>query len=116
MPRGEPALLPEALTAPTFAELFAGLPIATLVVDPDGLVRNANGECELLLNLSERAMRGLPLASVLTPPPGVSDDEGRAVSAFDVDIGTDRTGRLRVDYYETAVADRPGWRVVALHS
>ncbi|MEO5937615.1 MAG: ATP-binding protein [Sphingomonas sp.] len=115
MPRGEPALLPEALTAPTFAELFAGLPIAIVVVDPDGRVRNANGECELLLNLSERAMRGLPLASVLTPPPGAGDGEGRAVSAFDFDIGIERTGRLRVDYYETAVADRPGWRAIALH-
>ena len=40
MPPGEPALLPEALAAPTFGELFAGLPIAILVVDPDGLVRD----------------------------------------------------------------------------
>ncbi|MBN8807393.1 MAG: two-component sensor histidine kinase [Sphingomonas sp.] len=113
---GEPALLPEALTAPSFGELFAGLPIAILVVDPDGLVRNANGECELLLNLSERAMRGLPLTHVLTPPPGAgSDGEGRGVSAFDYDIGTDRTGRLRVDYIETAIVDRPGWRAITLH-
>ena len=77
MPPGEPAPLPDS---PNFAELFAGLPIAILVVDPDGLVRNANGECELLLNQSERAMRGLPLGDVLTPPPGAGD--GRAVSAI----------------------------------
>lgn len=115
MPLGEPALLPEALTAPSFGELFAGLPIAILVVDPDGLVRNANGECELLLNLSERAMRRQPLANVLQPPPGANDGEGRAVSAFDFDIGTERTGRLRVDYYESPIADRPGWRAIALH-
>ena len=108
---GEPAPLPDS---PNFAELFAGLPIAILVVDPDGLVRNANGECELLLNQSERAMRGLPLGDVLTPPPGAGD--GRAVSAFDFDIGTDRTGRLRVDYYETPVADHDGWRAIALHA
>jgi two-component system nitrogen regulation sensor histidine kinase GlnL len=115
MPLGEPALLPEALTAPTFGELFAGLPVAILVVDPEGLVRNANGECELLLNLSERAMRGHPLATVLTVPPGAGDGEGRAVSAFDFDIGTERTGRLRVDYNESAIADRPGWRAISLH-
>jgi two-component system nitrogen regulation sensor histidine kinase GlnL len=108
---GEPAPLPDS---PNFAELFAGLPIAILVVDPEGLVRNANGECELLLNQSERAMRGLPLGDVLTPPPGAGD--GRAVSAFDFDIGTDRTGRLRVDYYETPVADHDGWRAIALHA
>jgi two-component system nitrogen regulation sensor histidine kinase GlnL len=98
---------------PTFAELFAGLPTATLVVDPGGLVRHANGECELLLNLSERAMRGLPLTDVLTPPTGAG--EGRAVSAFDVEIGSDRIGRLRVDYYETPIADHDGWRAIALH-
>lgn len=115
MPPGEPALLPEALTAPSFGELFAGLPIAILVVDPDGRISNANGECESLLNLSERAMRGLPLRDVLTPPPGSGEGEGRAVSAFDFDIGTERTGRLRVDYNETAITDRPGWRAIALH-
>lgn len=113
MPSGEPALLPEALTAPSFAELFAGLPIAILVVDPEGAVRSANGECELLLNLSERAMRGQQLRHVLTPPPG--DGEGRAVSAFDFDIGNERLGRLRVDYYAAAIADRDGWRAIALH-
>ena len=112
---GEPAPPPEARKAPSFAELFAGLPIAILVIDPSGRVANANGECELLLNLSERAMRGLPLPGVLTSPPGAEDGEGRAVSAFDFDIGTERTGRLRVDYYETAIADRPGWRAIALH-
>jgi len=115
MPPGEPAPRPEARDAPTFAELFAGLPIAILVTGPDGHVATANAECELLLNLSERAMAGLPLAAVLAPPPGAGHVEGRAVSAFDVDIGTDRTGRLRVDYYETGIADRPGWRAVALH-
>ncbi|MBS0479218.1 MAG: two-component sensor histidine kinase [Proteobacteria bacterium] len=113
MPPGEPAPLPEAVAGPGFAELFAGLPIAILVVDPAGRVANANGECEALLNLSERAMRTMPLANVLTPPP--DGDGGRTVSAFDIDIGTERTGRLRVDYYQTAIADRPGWRAIALH-
>ncbi|MDB5679251.1 ATP-binding protein [Sphingomonas bacterium] len=112
---GDTAPPREARDAPSFAELFAGLPIAILVIDPAGCVANANGECELLLNLSERAMHGHPLANVLTSPPGTGDDQGRAMSAFDFDIGTERTGKLRVDYYETAIADRPGWRVIALH-
>ena len=115
MPLGEPALLPEALTAPTFAELFAGAPVALLLTDPDGRVSLANGACEALLNISERAMRGLPLGAVMTVPAGSGDGSGRAMSAYDVDIGTERTGRLRVDYEETAIADRPGWRAVALH-
>ncbi|HEX4693750.1 two-component system sensor histidine kinase NtrB [Sphingomonas sp.] len=115
MPLGEPAPRPEARDAPSFSELFAGLPTAILVTDPEGRVATANAECESLLNLSERAMSGLPLTSVLTPPPGGGDSEGRAVSAFDCDIGTERTGRLRVDYYETEIADHRGWRAIALH-
>lgn len=112
---GDTAPRPEARDAPGFAELFIGLPTAILVTDPDGRVATANAECEALLNMSERAMAGLPLAAVLAPPPGAGDPEGRAVSAFDFDIGTERTGRLRVDYYETGIADRTGWRAIALH-
>jgi len=116
MPPGEPAPLPEAPPdAPTFAEVFAGLPVAILVIDPEGRVANANAEGELLLNLAERAMRGLPLGDVLTLPQGAGAGEGRTVSAFDVDIGTERTGRLQVDYNETTIVDRPGWRAITLH-
>ncbi|WP_375396344.1 nitrogen regulation protein NR(II) [uncultured Sphingomonas sp.] len=116
---GEPAPRPDApatsASTPSFAELFACLPTAVLLIDPARRVATANGECELLLNLSERAMVGMPLTSVLTPPAGAGAGGGRTVSAFDFDIGTDRTGRLRVDYIEAAVADRPGWRAIALH-
>ncbi|MEV9253432.1 PAS domain-containing protein, partial [Klebsiella pneumoniae] len=53
---------------PDFADLFAALPVAVLVVDPESRVAHANAECEALLNLSERAMLGQPLASILKAP------------------------------------------------
>ena len=59
----------KAIGGPDFAELFAALPVAVLVVDDSGCIVFANAECETLLNLSERAMLGQPLVSVMTPPP-----------------------------------------------
>lgn len=109
---GAPAPQPDAAArrrkppAPGLAELFAALPVAVALIDPDDCVRFANPACEALLNLSERAMLGVRLDAVLTPPPGAGNSEGRAVAAFDHDAGTDRTRRLRIDYHEAAVSDR----------
>ena len=36
---------------PGFAELFAALPVAVVVVDPDDRIAHANGMAEELLNL-----------------------------------------------------------------
>ena len=49
------------IAAPDFAELFAALPMAVLVVDDGGCIAHANAEAEALLNQSERAMIGQPL-------------------------------------------------------
>jgi len=101
---------------PGFAELFATLPVAVMVLDPEGCVTYANAECETLLNLSERAMRGQTLDSVIVPPRAPSDRDERLFAAFDTEIELRRGGvRVRVDYIEARVADRPGWRTVTLH-
>ena len=100
---------------PGFAELFAALPVAVMVVDPLGRIAHANADCETLLNLSERAMLGQPLASILRSPrdPASRDDHGFA--AFDTEIELARGGRVRADFIEAAVADHPGWRTITLH-
>ncbi|WP_431471260.1 two-component system sensor histidine kinase NtrB [Sphingosinithalassobacter sp. LHW66-3] len=105
-----------AAGAPAFAELFAGLPVAVLVIDPDGRIAHANAACELLLNHSERTMVGQPYDAVLLPPEAYSERrDGHGFSAFDVEIEAVRGSRVRVDFVETAVPDRPGWRIVTLH-
>ena len=104
-----------AADAPGFATLFAALPVAVMVIDPAGNIAHANAECEALLNLSERAMFGQALESVLRSPrdPDSRDDHGFA--AFDTDVELMRGGRVRVDFIDASVADHPGWRTIALH-
>ncbi|MEG3122541.1 two-component system sensor histidine kinase NtrB [Sphingomonas sp. GB1N7] len=100
---------------PGFAELFAALPVAVMVIDPQGNIAHANADCEALLNLSERAMLGQPLESVLRSPrdPASRDDHGFA--AFDSELELARGGRVRADFIESGVADHPGWRTITLH-
>ncbi|HVF94893.1 MAG TPA: PAS domain-containing protein, partial [Sphingomonas sp.] len=62
---------------PGFAELFAALPVAVLVVDPDDRIAHANASAEQLLNLSERIMTGQPLAAILPPPTGSDGRDGQ---------------------------------------
>ncbi|KQS04859.1 PAS domain-containing sensor histidine kinase [Sphingomonas sp. Leaf357] len=105
----------EQAPGPGFAELFAALPVAVMVIDPQGNIAHANADCETLLNLSERAMLGQPLESVLRSPrdPAARDDHGFA--AFDSEIELARGGRVRADFIEARVADHPGWRTITLH-
>lgn len=100
---------------PGFAELFATLPVAVMVVDPDARIVHANAECEALLNLSERAMLGQPLESVMKPPREPDGRDSHGFSAFDTEIEIVRGGRMLVDYVEARVADHPGWRTITLH-
>lgn len=100
---------------PDFGEYFAALPVAVLIVDPQNQIAHANAAAEALLNLSERLMAGQPLAAVLPAPPG-SRHAGHDVAAYDLEIETARGLTLRIDYLETEIANRPGWRAITLHS
>ena len=107
---------PEPVKGPGFGELFAALPVAVLVIDPDGRIAHANSACELLLNHSETTMIGQPYDAVLLPPADYADRrDGHGFAAFDTEIEAIRGPRIRVDFVETLVADHPGWRIVTLH-
>src|ERR1700754_1207561 len=96
------------LRAPVPAELLASLPVAVLMIDPAGKIVLANAECELMLNMSERAMAGHSLNEVLTPPEDYRQrDDGHGFAVFEVEIERARGGRIRVDFMETRIADRP---------
>ena len=101
---------------PEPAELLGALPVALMVVDADGRIAQANAECELLLNLSERAMRGRTIGEVLPLPNEAEGREGRAFTAFDLALETARGQRLRVDLAAVELADHPGWRMITLHN
>lgn len=100
---------------PDFAELFAAVPMALLVIDPAQRIAHANADCETLLNLSERAMVGQPLDTILQPPVERGRRADHGFAAFDSEVALVRGGTIRVDYLESQLADHPGWRVVALH-
>ncbi len=103
-------------TVPSFAELFAGVPVAVVVLDEAGCVAHANGAAELLLNLSDRAMRGLSLEQIVSLPPGYGDGhDGRTFVSYDCELQLRRGGRLRVDFHETPAAHGSAWRIVMLY-
>ena len=107
---------PEPIKGPRFGELFAALPVAALVIDPDGRIAHANSACELLLNHSETTMVGQPYDAVLRPPEDYADRrDGHGFAAFDIEVEAIRGPRIRVDFVEAHVADHPGWRIVTLH-
>ncbi|MGY4395916.1 two-component system nitrogen regulation sensor histidine kinase GlnL [Sphingomonas sp. UYAg733] len=106
---------PDNVAGPEFSHLFAALPVAVLIVDPEGRIAHANADCETLLNLSERAMIGQPLESVLHSPRADNGRDSHGFAAFDIEVETARAGRVRVDFIETLVADYPGWRTITLH-
>ena len=101
---------------PGFAELFAALPVAVVVVDPDDRIAHANALAEQLLNLSERVMRGQPLTAILPPPADGDRREGQGVAFYDTEIAIPHGSKIRVDFVEAAIADHPGWRSITLHT
>jgi two-component system nitrogen regulation sensor histidine kinase GlnL len=101
---------------PGFAELFAALPVAVVVVDPDHRVAHANALAEQLLNLSERLMVGQPLDAVIPPPDDPRNRDGHGLAVYDTEISTVRGVKIRVDFAETQIADYPGWRAITLHA
>lgn len=100
---------------PGFAELIAALPVAVIVVDPENRIALANALAEQVLNLSERLMLGQPLSAILRPPEGAGTPDRHGFAIYDTEIATPRGGRLRVDFVEAQVPDRPGWRTITLH-
>lgn len=101
---------------PGFSDLFAALPVAVVVIDPDDRIAHANALAEQLLNLSERVMRGQLLTAILPPPEATQDRDGYGYAVYDTEIATARGVRMRVDFVEAAVADHPGWRTITLHT
>jgi two-component system, NtrC family, nitrogen regulation sensor histidine kinase GlnL len=101
---------------PGFAELFAAMPVAVIVVDPDDRIAHANALAEELLNLSERVMLGQALTAIMPPPSGEARRDGHGFAVYDTPIETTRGHTIRVDFVEAPVADHPGWRAITLHT
>ena len=100
--------------APDHSAVFASLPVAALLIDPDGRISQANAACEQLLIRSERTMLRRPVGTVISMPALYPPDEGFAM--FDGEFETSRGTRFRADFVAAPVADHPGWQTITLHS
>lgn len=109
--RGTQAPRPES---PALAELFAVLPTPMLIIDPDGLITEANVASETLLNLGRNAIIGRSMET-LTGHPLTSMAKDSPFSAFDLPIDLPGGRTQNVDMMAAPMPDHPGWRVVTIH-
>ena len=79
-------------------------------------IQHGNAQAELLLNLSERVMRGQPLSAILPRLRLAIGRRGHGFAVYDTEIATPRGAKIRVDFSEAQLADHPGWRAITLHS
>ncbi|MDB5689361.1 MAG: two-component sensor histidine kinase [Sphingomonas bacterium] len=100
--------------APTPAELVAVLPAPLLVIDPDGVITEANVAAETLLNLSRTALVGTRAETLIGAAlASVPSDAPFAAYEFQLVLPDGRT--RRADVTAAPLPDRPGWRVLTIH-
>jgi two-component system nitrogen regulation sensor histidine kinase GlnL len=99
---------------PTAAELVAVLPTPMLVIDPDGVIADANVAAETLLNLSRTALIGWQ-AEALIGGPLASVPSDAPFAAYDVELSLPDRRARRADVAAAPLPERPGWRVVTIH-
>lgn len=97
--------------------LVAALPVALIVVDPEGCIGGVNAAAEMFLNASASALIHKPFGMMLRLPDACLSGlhEEAQFTAFDCTVEFPRGGRARVDFHATALGDHPGWRLVSLH-
>jgi two-component system nitrogen regulation sensor histidine kinase GlnL len=101
-------------SGPTAAELVAVLPTPMLVVDPDGVITDANVAAETLLNLSRTALIGWQAAALIGAPLA-SVPADAPFAAYDVELSLPDRRARRADVAAAPLPDRPGWRVITIH-
>ncbi len=95
-------------------EMLAALPMALLVVDPQGLIADVNAQCEAALNMSASSMVGRRLDTMIKLPSGFASIDRGPYASFDAEFQTSRGHRLRADLHMTPFADHAGWRLLTL--
>ncbi len=96
------------------SEILAAIPVALLVIDKSGVVRDANGEAETILNMSASAFINRPLVETLKMPEEVTGGGEVPFAAHDVDFVTSRKRQFRADLHATSLAERPGWTLYTI--
>jgi len=100
---------------PTLSELFGALPTPLFVIDLSGIVTDANSASEALLNLSRAAIIGKSIEEVIGHPLNAVQKDA-PFAAFDVELTLPGNRHQRGDLMVAPLTDRPGWRVMTVHS
>ncbi|MBB5687298.1 two-component system sensor histidine kinase NtrB [Sphingobium boeckii] len=100
---------------PAFAELFAVLPTPFMVVDPAGMVAEANIASETLLNVGRTAIIGRMIEDMIGHPL-TSMRNDAPFAAYDLEIVLPDGRHRRVDLMAAPLPDHQGWRSITLHS
>ncbi len=116
-----PAPPPRTVAAqPGLSEILTAYPVATLIVDPNNHIVNANVRAETLLNMARSAIIGSDIARTVR----IADVGGRfdiwttdtPLAVYDVQVHAGRTAAMDVDLMIAPIPDHEGWRVVSIHS
>lgn len=106
-------------SAPSASEIIAALPVPTLLIDPQGVVAEVNAAAESMLNAGRGAIIGKPLDAQIGFPAHLSalaGERGAApLTAFDILLTNPRGLRLVADIALSPIAEREGWRILAIH-
>lgn len=98
---------------------FSAHPVATLIVDADGVIVAANPRAESLLNMARSALVGMMLTDILRlDDPNIDPafwQTEKPLSAYDVRLAAGRGAPAEMDILINPLSDRSAWRVVALH-
>lgn len=112
-PKGQPAALPAA------ADLIAAHPVATLLIDAEGLIVSANTSAESLLNMARSALVGSLVGRVLRIADPRLDAAiwltDQPLSAYDIQVHAGRNEAVEMDILISPLLEDERWRVVALH-
>ncbi len=98
--------------------LVAAMPVALVVLDPEGCIGGVNAAAEIFLNASGSALIHKPFAMVVRLPDlclaGLRQEARFA--AFDCTVAFPRGGQARIDFHASIIPDWHGWRLVSLYN
>ena len=104
----------EATPSAPASELLAALSTPVLAIDADGMIHEANGAAETLLNLSRATVRGTAVVDAIGHTLRSLPSDAPVV-AYDQEIVLPGGRQLRADLLVAPWPERPGWRVISLH-
>jgi two-component system, NtrC family, nitrogen regulation sensor histidine kinase GlnL len=106
-------------TLPSPEEIVAAHPVATLIIDAQGVIVAANARAESLLNMARSALVASQVGNVLRIDDPVMDNAiwttQKPLSAYDIRVHAGRNEAVNMDIMIHPFSQNDAWRIVALH-